>query len=65
MYIHHSKLDLIDNIDHMLISGTEPSLVIQSHPKFNQNIIFLKWLKIGELCESSFSYDFFAWCSVF
>ena len=26
-YIHHFKSDLINNMDNMLISGTEPSLV--------------------------------------
>ena len=31
--IHHFKLDLIDNVNHMRTSGTEPLLVI-----FRQNI---------------------------
>ena len=31
--IDHFKLDLINNIDHMRISGTEPSLVILSQMK--------------------------------
>ena len=31
--IHHFKSDLINNIDHMRISGTEPSSVILSQTK--------------------------------
>ena len=31
--IHHFKSDLIDNMDHMRISGTEPSSVILSQTK--------------------------------
>ena len=32
-YIHHFKSDLINNNDHMRISGTEPSIVILSQIK--------------------------------
>ena len=32
-YIHHFKSDLIYNMDHMRISGTEPSSVILSQTK--------------------------------
>ena len=31
--IHHFKSDLINNMDHMRISGTEPSSVILSQTK--------------------------------
>ena len=31
--IQHFESDLINNMDHMPISGTEPSLVIQSQTK--------------------------------
>ena len=30
VYIHHFKSDKITNMDHMRISGTEPSSVIQN-----------------------------------
>ena len=32
-YIHHFKSDLINDMDHMRISGTEPSSVILSQTK--------------------------------
>ena len=31
--LHHPKSDLINNMDHMRISGTEPSSVIPSQTK--------------------------------
>ena len=31
--MHHFKSDLINNMDHMRISGSEPSLVILSQAK--------------------------------
>ena len=31
IFIHHFKSDLIKNMDHMLISGTEPSSVNSLH----------------------------------
>ena len=39
--IHHFKTDLINNMDHMRISGIEPSSVILSQTKLFQK---LKWL---------------------
>ena len=36
--IHHFKSDLINNIDHMRISGTEPSSVILSQNKVIQKV---------------------------
>ena len=33
MYIHYFKSDLINSMDHMHISGTEPSSVILSQTK--------------------------------
>ena len=33
MYIHHFKSDFINNMDHMRISGKEPSSVILSQTK--------------------------------
>ena len=39
MNIHHFKSDLINNMDHMRISGTEPSSVILSQTKWFQKLI--------------------------
>ena len=36
--IHHFKSDLINNMDHMRISGTEPSSVILSQKKYSQKL---------------------------
>ena len=36
--IHHFKSDLINNMDHMRISGTEPSSVIRSQTKWFQKL---------------------------
>ena len=36
--LHHFKSDLINNMDHMCISGTEPSSVILSQTKSYQNV---------------------------
>ena len=36
--IHHFKSDLINNMDHMRISGTEPSSVILSQKKVIQKV---------------------------
>ena len=36
--IHHFESDLINNMDHMRISGTEPSSVILSQTKKFQNM---------------------------
>ena len=36
--IHHFKSDLINNMDHMRISGTEPSSVILSQKKYFQKL---------------------------
>ena len=36
-WIHHFKLDFINNMDHMHISGTEPSSVILSQIKKLKN----------------------------
>ena len=36
--IHHFKSDLINNMDHMRISGTEPSSVILSKKKYFQKL---------------------------
>ena len=36
--IHHFKLDLIYNVDHMRISGTEPLSVILSQKKYFQKL---------------------------
>ena len=36
--MHHCKSDLINNIDHMRISGTEPSSVILSQTKSFENV---------------------------
>ena len=36
--IHHFRSDLINNMDHMRISGTEPSSVILSQTKSFQNV---------------------------
>ena len=36
--IHHFKSDLINNMDHMRISGTEPSSLILSQNKYFQKL---------------------------
>ena len=38
MYIHHFKSDLSNNMDHMRISGTEPSSVILSQTEWFQKL---------------------------
>ena len=35
-YVHHFESDLINNMDHMRISGTEPSSVILNQTKFKK-----------------------------
>ena len=44
--IHHIKSDLINNMDHMRISGTEPSSVILS-----QKSSFKKWKGMSKSCK--------------
>ena len=44
--IHHFKSDLIHNMDHMRISGTEPSSVI-----FSQTKKFKSWKVIPKKCQ--------------
>ena len=46
-YIHHFKSDLINNMDHMRISGTEPSSVILS-----QKSSFKSWKEISRTCQN-------------
>ena len=44
--IHHFKLDLINNMDHMRISGNETSSVILS-----QKSIFKSWKEVSQTCK--------------
>ena len=46
--IHHFNLDLINNMDHMRISGTEPSLVI-----LRQKGSFKSWNVIPKSAKTS------------
>ena len=48
--IHHFKSDRINNMDHMRISGTEPSSVILS-----QKSIFKSWKEISQMFQTSVS----------
>ena len=41
--IHHFKSDLINNMDHMRISGNEPSSVILSQRKWFQKLKMMVW----------------------
>ena len=45
--IHHFKLDLINNMDHMRISGTEPSSVVLS-----QRSNFKSWKEMSQTCQN-------------
>ena len=47
IFIHHFKSDLINNMDHMRISGTESSSVILS-----QRSIFKSWKDISKTCQN-------------
>ena len=40
---HHFKSDLINNMDHMRISGNEPSSVILSQTKWFQTLKMIAW----------------------
>ena len=40
-------MDLINNMDHMRISGTEPSSVI-----FSQNSISKSWKEVSQTCKN-------------
>ena len=44
--MHHFKSDLINNMDHMRISGTEPSSVILA-----KQSRFKSWKVISEKCQ--------------
>ena len=50
--IHHFKSDLINNMDHMRILGTEPSSVILSQTKSFQNVMKIDVPKVPKQAEA-------------
>ena len=55
--IHHFKSDLINNMDHMRISDTEPSSVILSQT--NLQIMSMEMLNSFNTCSSRLKFLFF------
>ena len=51
--IHHFKSDLINNMDHMRISGNEPSPVILSQTKWFQTLKISDYTKYSEVWRSA------------
>ena len=52
--IHHFKSDVIYNMDHMHISGTEPSSVILSHRQWSlaKQCNFKSWKVMSQKCRN-------------
>ena len=44
---HHFRSDSINNMDHMRISGTEPSSVIFSQTKSTENVLAFMYMPIS------------------
>ena len=55
--MHHFKSDLINNMDHMRISGTEPSLVILSQKGYSFKSMKVMSQKCQEQAEAKRNFD--------